>query len=79
MTTLEISDPLVAPRKPRLFARLFAAIQRDFERRARYRALIALSRYDAYLLRDIGIDPEDVEDALNGRHSSLLLEPIRRR
>ncbi|HEY9012971.1 MAG TPA: hypothetical protein VIN06_18340, partial [Devosia sp.] len=77
MTTLDISDQLVAPRKPGLFARLSAAMRRNFERRARYRALISLSGYDAYLLRDIGIDSRDIEDALNGRYSSPLLEPIR--
>lgn len=79
MTTLDVSDQLVAPRRLGFFARLSAAMQRSFERRARYRALISLSGYDAHLLRDMGIDPGDVEDALNGRYSSLLLEPVRRR
>jgi uncharacterized protein YjiS (DUF1127 family) len=47
-------------------------------RRAERLALLELSRLDARLLRDIGIHPADVQDALYGRGSSVWLDPMRR-
>ncbi|MEQ1899629.1 MAG: DUF1127 domain-containing protein [Devosia sp.] len=56
-------------------ADLLGALSR---RRQRKRAYEELSRLDAHLLRDMGINPDDVRDAFEGRRSSLLFEPIRR-
>lgn len=48
-------------------------------RRRMQRALMALGEMDAHLLRDIGIEPLDVYDALNSRRrQSVLFYPIRR-
>lgn len=78
MTTFDTSDGLVAPnRKPGVLISLYEGMQRSFRRRARRRALLSLSGYDAHLLRDMGIDPGDVTDALNRRSMSLLFYPIR--
>ena len=78
MTTLESDNLLALPNKrPGLFAGLFAAIERNRLARARQRALIHLSHYDTHMLRDMGIDPRDVADALNGRSKSVLFYPIR--
>lgn len=78
MSTYETSDQPVARSWLRgLFA---TCIQRLVDYRlhkARRRAMIYLSHYDAHMLRDIGIDPRDVEDAINDRRRSLLLHPIR--
>jgi hypothetical protein len=32
----------------------------------------------AYMLRDMGIEPRDIYDALDGKRSSVLLEPMRK-
>lgn len=56
-------------------ADLLGALSRKRERK---RAYEQLSRLDAHLLRDMGINPDDVRDAFEGRRSSLLFEPIRR-
>jgi uncharacterized protein YjiS (DUF1127 family) len=48
------------------------------KKRAQRIALRELSQLDARLLRDIGIEPLDVYDALTGRHRSIILNPIRR-
>jgi uncharacterized protein YjiS (DUF1127 family) len=47
-------------------------------KRAQRIALRELSQLDARLLRDIGIEPVDVYDALTGRRRSIILNPIRR-
>ena len=60
-----------------LLAAYFERLMNYRLHKARRRALIHLSHYDAHMLRDIGIDPRDVEDALNDRRRSLLLNPIR--
>jgi hypothetical protein len=39
----------------------------------------AVSRFDADLLRSVGIDPGDIEDLLNGRTQSALFHPLRPR
>ena len=63
-------------RQPHLLRLLLAMFRRH--RRAK-RTYQELSRLDAWLLYDIGIDPEDVRDAMQNRPSlSLLLHPVRR-
>ena len=78
MTTLEADDLLVAtPSKPGLIARLWQAMEQNRERRATRRILRHLMRYDDHMLRDIGIDPRDIEDAFNQRSLSVLMYPMR--
>jgi uncharacterized protein YjiS (DUF1127 family) len=79
MTIIEsIGLPAALPEKPGVFAALWHALLRYRGRRAREAALVNLADYDSHLLRDMGIDPRDVSDAVRGRHFSLLFEPLRR-
>lgn len=79
MTTIDINDRFAAaterPAREKIFARWFATWRR--RRQARI-TLGELHRMDAYLLRDMGIEPQDVIDALEGRNSSLLFNPVRK-
>jgi uncharacterized protein YjiS (DUF1127 family) len=36
-----------------------------------------LSQLDAHMLRDMGLNPDDFRDAIEGRRSSLLFHPFR--
>jgi uncharacterized protein YjiS (DUF1127 family) len=50
-----------------------------FQRRRRENAtVLELSRMDEHLLRDIGIEPMDVYDALSARRQPILFHPLRR-
>lgn len=79
MTTLDLFEPVTARTEhPVVLAglrRLWASFN---SRRQARRALHELSYMDARLLRDMGIEPLDVYDALNGRRRSILLNPLRR-
>lgn len=46
--------------------------------RTRARRSTELSMADERLLRDLGIEPRDVHDAINRRRSSVWLAPMRR-
>jgi uncharacterized protein YjiS (DUF1127 family) len=49
------------------------------ERKAERKMVIMLSQLDDHLLRDIGIEPQDLISALNGgRAPSILFNPMRR-
>ena len=77
MTTSEIEDSftqtVTRPAGP--IRRWFAAWRK---RRSQRIALAELSHVDSRLLRDMGIEPQDVIDALRGRDSSLLFNPVRK-
>ena len=80
MTTLDLFEPVASgTERPVVLAglrRLWASFNR---RRKDLRALHELSYVEARLLRDMGIEPLDVYDALNGRQGrSILLNPLRR-
>lgn len=77
MTTMELNETLSAPRS-RLAAAIARALAAWRQRRRFRRQVIELSQLDARLLRDMGIEPADVADALRGRKSSILLNPTRR-
>jgi uncharacterized protein YjiS (DUF1127 family) len=59
----------------------FAYLKRawaKFQRRRRETAtIIELGRLDARLLRDVGIEPMNVYDALHGRRRTVLFNPAR--
>ena len=81
MTIIDLFEPtaLAEAKRPAVLAglsRLWAGFAR---RRAERRAIVELSRLDAHLLRDMGIEPLDVYDALHGRGQSVLFNPMRRR
>jgi uncharacterized protein YjiS (DUF1127 family) len=79
MTTLDYEPSLAEGRAlfglKQKIANLLAALAKRHERKE---ALEQLSRLDDHLLRDMGLDPQDFRDAMLGRHTSLLFEPIRR-
>jgi uncharacterized protein YjiS (DUF1127 family) len=78
MTTIELNETAFqASRAHRTgwLARLWAVWKR---RRAERLTLIALSQMDERLLRDVGIEPMDVMDGLNGINRSALFNPTRR-
>lgn len=81
MTTIDIGRATsVAPERRSfgLLARVGHFLRRWEERRAERATLIMLARMDSYMLRDIGLEPRDIYDALEGRESSLLFNPIRK-
>lgn len=47
------------------------------KQRTRKKAIEKLSTLDEHLLRDIGLDPQDLRDAMENRRSSLLFSPYR--
>lgn len=67
-------------RRPVILAglrRLWATHKRRREER---RVILALSQLDEYLLRDIGLEPLDVYDAINGRRgAAMLFNPMRKK
>lgn len=78
MTTFDIDErfvPTTRPARRNILARWFEAWR--LRRRTRI-TLGELHRMDVYLLRDMGIEPQDVIDALEGRDSSLLFNPVRK-
>ena len=63
-------------RQPPILRLLFAMFRRH---RRTMRTYLELSKLDEWLLYDIGIDPQDVRDALQNRPGlSPLLHPMRR-
>jgi uncharacterized protein YjiS (DUF1127 family) len=79
MTTLDYEASLAEGRAlfglKQKIANLLASLAKSHERK---QAIEQLSRLDDHLLRDMGLDPQDFRDAMLGRHTSLLFEPIRR-
>jgi uncharacterized protein YjiS (DUF1127 family) len=78
MTTIELNETAFEAshtHRTGWLARLWAAWKR---RRAERATLIALSQMDQRLLRDVGIEPMDVMEALEGRNRSVLFDPMRR-
>jgi uncharacterized protein YjiS (DUF1127 family) len=79
MTTLELNEPLRdasrATNRSGLVTRL---LRRWRERRAERATLMTLSRMQPHLLRDMGIEPDDIYDALDGKRSSVLFNPMRK-
>lgn len=81
MTSIDLSDSVLPlpQRRPRwltTFGRLLANSRRH---RAERQALLTLSRLDHRLLRDMGIDPQDVIAAIQSRTApSIAWHPMRR-
>ena len=38
---------------------------------------LVISHYDAHVLRQLGLNPDDFRDAFEGRRSSVLFNPFR--
>jgi uncharacterized protein YjiS (DUF1127 family) len=67
-----------AEKRPRILARLKQAWMATRRRRREAATVVELSRLDEHLLRDIGIEPQDVHDALKQQNLSILFSPVRR-
>lgn len=79
MTTIDFDDlPVGDERHISLFARLGTAFARWREHSRRRRMLGNISHLNAYLLRDIGLSPDDIARADGGPHRSIWLEPLSR-
>lgn len=80
MTTIELNEPLPEVARSNTDAGFIRRLFRRWRERREERAtLLELSRMQAHLLRDMGIEPGDVYDALDGNRSSVLFNPIRKR
>ena len=84
MTTIDYEDapallPELPARRVAVAGPLRTLVNWFTRRRAERLTLDELAHMDAYLLRDIGIEPSDVQDALNGKRNSVLFNPFRRR
>ena len=79
MTTIDLEDraALSRPETPAL-AGLRIWLERLRKRREQRLTLEHLSRMDPYLLRDMGLEIDDVEEALRAGPHSVLLEPMHR-
>jgi uncharacterized protein YjiS (DUF1127 family) len=75
MTTIDYNDDL---RKPGtgLLTRMGLAFAGWRQRAAHRRAMHTLSAYDARLIRDVGLNPEDLQNSFNQRHRSIWLNPL---
>lgn len=80
MTTYDLlfDAKSAAPQRPGALAWLKRQWMNDRRRRRERQTIHELSRLDAHLLRDMGIEPQDVYDALTGRTRSILMSPLRR-
>ena len=78
MTTFDINarfgETASRPVRTNPVARWFAHWR---HRRRQRLTLTELHRLNPYLLRDMGIEPQDVIDALEGRDISVLFNPVR--
>ena len=83
MTTIDSAHrPASAPPRPGPLAALWRAIIRNRLWHARRMTLTKLSRYDNRMLRNMGIDPQDVLEALaplDSRGLAHFLNPLGRR
>jgi len=77
MTTMDYNDmPASERRSLSIFPWLRTAFTSWRKRAARRRTLQSISELDAYLLRDIGLSPEDVDRGLMGKQRSIWLNPL---
>lgn len=76
MTTLELEEYAVERRNAgRVLGGLRAAIAAVGHWHRKRQTLARLSKLDDYLLRDVGIDPAELYDAMYGEHTSLWQKP----
>lgn len=61
-------------RQLRRISDLIAAVMQHQKRK---KALREISMLDEHLLRDIGLNPQDLRDAFENRRSSMLFSPYR--
>jgi uncharacterized protein YjiS (DUF1127 family) len=78
MTTYDINEA-ASPERGFSLGAWLAKVTLAWRKKAhRRRATLELSAMDARLLRDIGLDWEDVHDGIVGRRRAILLNPLPR-
>lgn len=77
MTTLDLDERPLAARDSTDAGFIRRLLRRWIERRRERATLVGLSRMQLRLLRDMGIEPGDIFDALDGKRSSVLFKPKR--
>jgi uncharacterized protein YjiS (DUF1127 family) len=79
MNAIELNQPLLEVSRANTDAGYIRRLFRRWRERREERAtLLALARMQAHLLRDMGIEPSDIYDALDGNRSSVLFNPVRK-
>lgn len=73
MTTIDLNETVLDAPRPERGSPIGRLFRRWDEKRQQRRTLSELSHMPVHLLRDMGIEPADVYDALEGRRSSVLL------
>lgn len=78
MTTIDYDLPAGLKPGTSLLTRMGPAFAGWRQRASHRRAMHTLSGYDTRLLRDIGLNPEDVENSFDAsaRHRSIWLNPL---
>jgi uncharacterized protein YjiS (DUF1127 family) len=77
MTTIDYSDqPLAERRRLDLLGWLGRIIANRREAARRRRAMQGIAALDAHLLRDIGLNVEDIDRGVLGKHRSIWLNPL---
>ncbi len=78
MTTLDFNDTTLELPARRRTGRLIEWFRHLRHWRTRHLTVAEIGRLNPHMLRDMGIEPQDVIDAIEGRNSSALFEPMRR-
>ncbi len=78
MTTIDLDESPPAIRHNTDAGFIRRLLRRWIERQKERATLIDLSRVEPRLLRDMGIEPGDVFDALDGKRNSVLFNPMRK-
>jgi uncharacterized protein YjiS (DUF1127 family) len=80
MSTYDLMfERTAAGEEPRGMLGRLKEVWANFRHRRKVAAtVLELSRMDEYMLRDIGIEPQDVHDAIRTQRLSVLFNPIRR-
>ena len=76
MTTIDLDESRIRHNTDAGFIRRL--LRRWAERHRERATLTGLSRMQPHLLRDMGIEPGDIFDALDGKRSSVLFNPMRK-
>lgn len=78
MTTIDLDESPLAIRHDTDAGFLRRLLRRWVQRHRERATLVGLSRMQSHLLRDMGIEPGDILDALDGKRSSVLFNPMRK-
>lgn len=78
MTTIDLNESPLVTRHDTDAGFIRRLLGRWLQRRRERATLIGLMRMEPHLLRDMGIEPGDIFDALDGKRSSVLFNPVRK-